>query len=259
MSGEFALGPTARCNRPDILEGLIAQGAHHFAVEIAARVHVHLVVQKLVARRRGGDLDCGHERKVGHRSVACNEQEQIASTSGLAGDAFEIVTGAVHEIESRFLHSPGVIGHEIEPRERRFLGRGSEGFERDVVEAPQLVAGGGIPFRRASMPGKPRLKTLDGGEKTSRGIHIPGTMENVSLGANELVGLRQTHPAAMTDDLMADRTRKRIARDAGKGVGSAALKRRAQAGQRFLRALDFRDTGEPGSNLLLRPQHRRRQ
>ena len=95
MAGVLALGALAGGGGDQGLEGVCRHGFHRLAVEVAARVDVHLATEQLVPPRGRGDLQRRHEGKIGDRTVAGDEEEQVASGADLTGDG--TVDGGDHK------------------------------------------------------------------------------------------------------------------------------------------------------------------
>ena len=257
MPGLLALRPLARRGRDRQLEGLVGERRHRLAIEVAAGVDVHLVLQQQVTLRRRGDLQRRHEREVGDRSVAGDEQHEVAARRHLAGDALEIVARAVHEIEAGRGERIGVVDDVIDRRPRILLVHRAERLQRDVVEAAQLVAAGRIALRRHAVPGQALLEALDVAQHAARNLDVARVAQHVGLGAGGLVRLAQDAGPAVADQLVHDGAGERVAGHAGEGVRAAALQRDPQPGQRLLGAdVGFDGVDPAAHDLLARRQSR---
>ena len=235
----LALCPAARCGREREREGLRRKRVHRLAVEVAPGIDVHLVDEQLVPPRGRRDLERGHERKIRDRAVARDEEDQVAAGCDLAGDAFEIVAGTVHENETGrgdVAQRLGVFDDRVEPCARILFMHRADGFQRDVVEAAELVSAARVALGSDAVPREIRPESFDGTEKCVRCREVAHIAQDVSLRAHDLVGLGEHAGAAVPDDFVDDAARERISRDAGECVRAAALERDAKFAHRLIRA-----------------------
>ena len=236
VAGVFALGLLAGGGGDQGLKRIGCDGLHRLAVEIAAGVDVHFVDQQLVPARGRRDLQRGHERKVGDRAVAGDEEDQVAARADLAGDAFEVVARAVHEREARVgevAQRLRVVDDRVEARARVLLVDGAERFERDVVEAAEPVAGGRIALGGEPVPRELRAEAVDLADERAGGGEVADVAEQVVLGAHGFVGLGQDAGAAVADGLVHERAGEGISGYAGECIGATALQGDTQPAQRL--------------------------
>ena len=224
---------------------------HGTTVLVGAGVHVHVVGQQVEALGSGDDLNRRHERKVGDRAVAGDEENHVAAGGHLARDALQIVTRAVHEIEPGFHHRLAVLDGAIESNGGVSLSCRADRFEYDVVETTKLVAA-----RRVALSGYPvtagaLLKALDHGQEPLCRREVAHIGQDVRFGADELVGLGQVGSAAVTDELTRHPSRQRITGDAGERVGTPALEGELHPAQRYGRAAFLLHVRQPLSDLIL--------
>ena len=234
VAGQLALGALAGGDPQRLVEHLAGQRFHRLAVQIAAGVHVHLARQQLVARCGGDELHRRHEREVGDRAVAGHEEDQVGTGGDLAGDALQIVAGAVHEVQPRFGDRRRVVDHAGQRHVRCLLGRRSDRLQGDVVQAAQLVAPRRVAGCRLPVARGPRLEAFHLLQESGGGGPVLDRRQHVALGADQLVGLRQDGGAAGGDHLARHRAGQRVAGDAGERVGAPALQRDVQRRQRQL-------------------------
>ena len=197
------------------------------------------------------DFQGGHEREICDRTVASDEEDEVAAGGDLAGDAFEVVAGSDHEIETGRVEGRGVVGDEIESRARVLFVHGTERLDCDVVETAEFVAAGGIVFRRDPVPAKARLKFRDAVHELPRRPKIADAFHDVGFGADRLVDFSEHAGAAVADGFVHDGSGEGIAGYAGEGIGPAALERDAQRGEGLGGAACGGDDWQPAAHDFL--------
>ena len=232
MAGQLPLGALPGGDAKRLAQHFVGQRRHRLAVQVAARVHVHLARQQLVARGGGDELHGRREREVGDRSVAGHEEDQVGAGGDLAGDALQIVAGAVHEVQPRFRDRRRVVDHAGQRHVRRLLGRRADRLQGDVVEAAQLVAARRVAGRRLPVAGGPRLEALHPLQEGGGGRPVLDRRQHVALRADQFVGLRQDGAAAGGDHRSRHRAGQRVARYAGERIRAPALQRDVERRQR---------------------------
>ncbi len=98
-------------------------------------------------------------------------------------------------------------------------------FECDVVKAPIPVAARGISLRRCSVVPGIDAKSLDHLQETPGRADVAHVLQDIGLGADQLVCFGEVRTAALAEDEFRDMAGKSIARHAGERVRSAALQR----------------------------------
>src|SRR5687767_8808915 len=161
MPGALADTARARGDFHRVVEGFHAELLHRRAVEVAPGIYVHVLRQQVPAPGGGDELDGRHERKIRDGAVTGREEDQVATRSDLAGDAFEIVARAVHEVVAGLGHALAVVDHVVETHIRVLLARRADRLDRDVVKTAKLVAAGRVTLRAVAVPGDTLLEDLD--------------------------------------------------------------------------------------------------
>jgi hypothetical protein len=110
----------------------------------------------------------------------------------------------------------------------------ANGFQHDVVEASVDVPAGRVVLGGVAVPAHPLLERRHRFQETP--CHVDGSdvSQYISLGTDQLVGLRQHRGATMSDHFAGHGARERVGREAGERVGSPALQRDPQIRQRPL-------------------------
>ena len=233
VGGPFAFAALSRRDFAGQVKHVAAQVVHRRAIQIRARVDIHILAEQAIAFRGGHDFEGGHKGEICDRAVARNKEDQIASRSHLPGNAFEVIARAIHKIVARLRHGRGVVDHRVEAHIRvAFHGR-ADRFEDDVVQPAKFVAPRRVAFCGCAVPRGQGLVRFDFVEKALGHVARRDVLQDIRLRADEFVRFREIGRAAIADDFPRHPRRQWIAGNARKRIGSAALQRDFDVRQGF--------------------------
>ena len=138
-----------------------------------------------------------------------------------------------------------VVEHVVEPHPPVALAGGADRLQHDVVEAAETLPPDGLPSAVAPCQLTRSLKTAILRRKSRATSTVADVLQDVGLGADQLVGLREHRRAPVPHHLGRQRPGQRVGADAGEGVGAAALHADPQVGHRLLGARLGGHLGDP--------------
>lgn len=192
-----------------------------------------------------------NEGEVGDRPVSRGKHDQIAAAGDLTGHTLDVVSRCVHKVISpRFLADAlGVLEHPLESRGLRLLHRRPEALQRDIVQTAVEIPAGRVRLAAHAVQIRQRLVVRLRRHERLRRFHVRHFVQNVRIGAHQLVRLRQNRASPAVNQVLSDSALQRIRSDSRKRVASAALQRHAERSDRLRRPARFggnRDSRQNG-------------